>query len=44
MLKSVRVPQPFEGPFLAAETYVERLFGTLERHPAEGTIRVGGER
>ncbi len=44
MLKSVRVPAQFEPPFAAAETYVEKLFDSVERKPSEGTIRVGGQR
>lgn len=44
MLKSVRVPGPMEPLFSQAETYVERLFSSLERKPEEGAIRVGGDR
>lgn len=44
MLKSVRVPPPFEEPFSRAETYVESLFEQFERHPEQGTLRVGGQR
>jgi predicted hydrocarbon binding protein len=43
-LKAVRVPAPFEPPFEAAESYVEKLFSDVVRRPEEGTIRVGGER
>lgn len=44
MLKSVKVPPPFEPPFERAESFVERLFSDFVRKPEEGTIRVGGER
>ncbi len=44
MLKSVRVPPPFEPPFAKAETFVEKLFGDFERRPDRGTLHVGGER
>lgn len=44
MLKSVKVPAPFEGPFAAAEGYVEKLFSDFQRKPENGTIHVGGER
>jgi len=44
MLKSVKVPPPFEGPFSAAEGYVEKLFADFARRPEQGTIHVGGER
>jgi len=44
MLKSVRVPSPMQEPFVRAEAYVEKLFGSIDRQPSEGTLRVGGER
>jgi predicted hydrocarbon binding protein len=44
MLKSVRVPAPFEAPFARAEEYVEKLFSELHRDPAEGALRIGGHR
>lgn len=43
-LKAVRVPPPFEQPFQAAETYVEKLFSDVNRRPEAGTIHVGGDR
>jgi predicted hydrocarbon binding protein len=44
MRKSVCVPRHLEAPFEKAEAFVEKLFGSLERHPEEGTIRVGEQR
>ncbi len=44
MLKSVRVPPPFEPPFAKAEEYVEKLFSDFQRNPAEGSLRIGGDR
>ncbi len=44
MLKSVRVPKPFEPPFEKAEFYVEKLFSDIQRRPEKGTLHVGGER
>ena len=44
MLKSVRVPAALVGPFEKAEAYVDWLFAAVERRPAEGTIRIGGDR
>jgi predicted hydrocarbon binding protein len=44
MRKSVCVPRHFEAPFEKAEAFVEKLFSRLERHPEEGTIRVGEQR
>lgn len=43
-LKSVRVPAGMEGPFLAGEASVVKLFSTLSQSPETGTIRVGGQR
>ncbi|MEM9069795.1 MAG: V4R domain-containing protein [Myxococcota bacterium] len=43
-LKSVAVPEALEPPFAKAESYVETLFGGLDRKPSEGTIRVGDDR
>jgi hypothetical protein len=44
MLKSVRVPEPFEPPFARAESYVEKLFDDMSRTPEEGVLRIGGQR
>jgi hypothetical protein len=44
MLKSVRVPEAFVGPFAQAERYVEDLFSKMERHPEQGALRIGGHR
>lgn len=44
MLKSAKVPAPFEPPFIKAEEYVDGLFQKLERRPEQGTIHVGDER
>ena len=44
MLKSVRVPGPFEPAFAKAESYVQDLFSQFERKPDEGVLRVGGQR
>lgn len=44
MLKSVKVPAPFEGPFAKAEQYVDKLFSDFQRTPEKGTVHVGGER
>jgi predicted hydrocarbon binding protein len=44
MLKSVRVPAPFEPPFAKAEKIVEGLFSVVEMRPARGTIHVGQQR
>jgi predicted hydrocarbon binding protein len=44
MLKSVRVPEAFLPPFVQAEKYVEELFGSLERRPDQGALRIGGQR
>ncbi|MEM6295857.1 MAG: XylR N-terminal domain-containing protein [Myxococcota bacterium] len=43
-LKAVRVPTPFEPPFLAGEAFVEKLFSQVQRKPEDGTIHVGDER
>ena len=44
MLKSVKVPEGFEGPFLKAEQYVESLFSKLTRRPEQGALWVGEQR
>ena len=44
MLKSVRVPEAFEGLFESAERYVEDLFSHIEHKPEQGALRVGGQR
>lgn len=43
-LKSVRVPAGMEGPFVAGESAVAKLFATFTSSPETGTIRVGGQR
>lgn len=44
MLKSVRVPAAFEGPFARAEPFVEKSFEDIQRRPEKGTLHVGEER
>src|SRR5688572_8066988 len=44
MLKSVKVPPPFEPPFARAEGFVQKMFADFKREPENGTIHVGGER
>ncbi len=44
MVKSVKVPAPFEGLFQVAENYVEKMFQEYKREPEKGTIHLGGER
>ncbi len=43
-LRSVRVPPPFEPPFLAAEKVVAGYFDSMRRDPSQGVIVIGGER
>jgi predicted hydrocarbon binding protein len=44
VLKTVRVPPPFEPPFARAEEVVAELFGKIERRPERGTLHVGRQR
>ncbi|MBN1612327.1 MAG: XylR N-terminal domain-containing protein [Polyangiaceae bacterium] len=44
MLRSVKVPEGFEGPFARAEQYVESLFASLSRSPEQGVLRIGEQR
>ena len=43
-LTTVRVPPPFEGPFLRAQEYVARYFGDRTEQPDTATISIAGER
>ena len=44
MVKSVKVPAPFEPLFEQAERYVSKLFSELKMAPEKGTIHVGAQR
>lgn len=44
MLKSVRVPAPFEPAFARAEGLVEQAFARIDRSPERGSLRIDGER
>ncbi len=44
MLDSVRVPEPFEPVFLAAQEYVKKYFQDKSENLARGTIEIGGQR
>jgi diguanylate cyclase (GGDEF)-like protein/PAS domain S-box-containing protein len=43
-LTTVKVPQPFEGPFLRAQQYVTRYFSDRIEQPDTATISIAGER
>ncbi len=43
-LKTVQVPDGMSESFGAAERFVREFFDTLERDPARGVIRIGGQR
>jgi diguanylate cyclase (GGDEF)-like protein len=43
-LTTVKVPKPFEAPFLRAQEYVARYFADREEQPATATIAIAGER
>ena len=43
-LTTVRVPVPFEGPFLTAQDYVARYFADRVENPDNATIQIAGER
>src|ERR1043166_8429574 len=43
-LKTVRVPEPMEGPFIDAERHVSRYFEDRKLDPEHGTIEIFGER
>jgi len=43
-LTTVRVPAPFEAPFLRAQEYVERYFANRVEQPDTATISIAGER
>jgi diguanylate cyclase (GGDEF)-like protein len=43
-LSTVKVPKPFEAPFLRAQEYVARYFADREEQPATATISIAGER
>ena len=44
MLKTAKVPAPFEPLFEVADQYVSKLFKEFEHQPEKGTIHVGGDR
>ena len=43
-LTTVKVPPPFEEPFLRAQRYVARYFADRVEHPDTATISIAGER
>ncbi len=43
-LSTVKVPKPFEAPFLRAQEYVARYFSDRVEQPATATISIAGER
>ena len=43
-LTTVKVPPPFEAPFLRAQRYVERYFAERVEQPDTATIAIAGER
>ena len=43
-LTTVKVPAPFEQPFLRAQEYVARYFAERVEHPDTATISIAGER
>lgn len=43
-LKTVKVPTPFESPFLSAEKAVSEYFASMNQDPTRGLITIGGER
>ena len=43
-LTTVKVPAPFEAPFLRAQEYVARYFAERVEHPDTATISISGER
>jgi two-component system, cell cycle sensor histidine kinase and response regulator CckA len=43
-LRTVRVPAPFQPPFLAAEKVVSGYFDSIKQEPEKGMITIGGER
>jgi PAS domain S-box-containing protein len=44
MLDTVRVPEPFEPLFLAAQEYVRKYFEQRSENLSQGTIEIAGER
>ncbi|MBN1595572.1 XylR N-terminal domain-containing protein, partial [candidate division FCPU426 bacterium] len=44
MLKTVKVPKPFEPLFEKADQYVSSLFKEYVQNPEKGTIHIGGGR
>jgi signal transduction histidine kinase/CheY-like chemotaxis protein len=44
VLKTVRVPEPIEGPFAQAEEIVSKYFRERKDDPGHGTIEIFGER
>ncbi|HEV2111518.1 MAG TPA: hypothetical protein VGT99_09205, partial [Gammaproteobacteria bacterium] len=43
-LTTVKVPPPFEAPFLSAQRYVQRYFAERVEQPSTATIAIAGER
>ncbi len=43
-LTTVKVPSPFEAPFLRAQEYVQRYFADRVENPDAATISIAGER
>jgi diguanylate cyclase (GGDEF)-like protein len=43
-LSTVKVPKPFEAPFLRAQEYVARYFADRVEQPGTATIQIAGER
>ena len=43
-LTTVKVPAPFEAPFLSAQAYVQRYFADRVDNPDAATISIAGER
>ncbi len=44
MLRTVKVPEPFEPLFAAAQEHVARYFAGKSEDPSQGTIEVAGQR
>jgi two-component system, cell cycle sensor histidine kinase and response regulator CckA len=43
-LRTAKVPEPFQPPFLVAEKVVAGYFGSMQQDPSKGVITIGGER
>lgn len=44
VLNTVRVPEPFQPPFVSAQQVVAEHFDSMDRDPTRGVITIGGER